>query len=269
MRRARATEDFVADPVGRLSVGATHLVWCHSPTLCGTAHWGRPSERDAAELVRRLEFTMHPKLAGGFDTFMDARGMETFSWPAFAVVSTYVKSRLAQWGRRIRKQVIVVPRGVAGVFVAALMPLLGPDHPLRFFSSVAEALDFIGREDLRQVLDQLGPIVEEARGQAPLLRALRDYLDGALAGATLEAAAGTLARSSRSLQRDLREQGTRFALELARARMRAACQMLEHSDEKIESIARRVGYASSSQLSGVFRQHLGETPARYRARRRA
>lgn len=267
MKLARAIEGFVGDPIGRYTIGATHLVWCHSATLCGTAHWGRPGENDAAELVRRLEVSIHPKLGVGFDGFMDARGMESFDWPTFGVVSEYVKGRLEQWRRRIRRHAIVVPPGVAGVHVAGLLPLLGADHPIRLFSSVPEALAFIDREDLREVLDELGPIIDEARGVLPLVRALREYLDRSLADATLEATSRALALSTRSLQRELREQGTRFALELARARLRAACQMLEHSDEKVESIARRVGCASSSQLSAIFRQHLGETPARYRARR--
>src|SRR5512143_499916 len=101
MRRARSIDAFLASPVGSYNVGATHVVWCHSPTLAGTAHWGRPNERDAAELVRRLDVSIQPALAGGFDAFMDARGMEAFEWSAFGVVADYVKQRLPEWSRRI------------------------------------------------------------------------------------------------------------------------------------------------------------------------
>jgi AraC-like DNA-binding protein len=268
MRRAAGIDDFVGDPVGRYSVGATHLVWCHSTNLCGTSHWGQPSEIEAGELVRRLDLSLHPSLAGGFDAFMDVRGMEKFDWGAFGVVSGYVRSRLPEWARRIRHHAIVVPPGVVGVFVAGLMPLLGSNHPLRFFSEVAEAVEWLGREDLLPVLDALGPIVQEARGVPPLLRSLREYLDRSLSDATVKEAAHALGLSPRSLQREMRDQGTQFTHELMQARVRAACVMLEHSDEKIESIARRVGCTSSSQLSGLFRREVGETPARYRTRRR-
>ena len=136
----------------------------------------------------------------------------------------------------------------------------------RLFTSVEEALGWIGRAELRKVLEELGPLIDEARGEAPLVRALRDHLDRSLGDATVEAAARALGLSPRTLQRELRGQGTRFALELQRARLRAACQLLAHSEEKVEAIARRVGCASSSQLSALFRRHLDETPARYRAR---
>jgi AraC-like DNA-binding protein len=47
-----------------------------------------------------------------------------------------------------------------------------------------------------------------------------------------------------------------------------AGQLLAHSDEKIEAIARKVGCSSSSRLSTLFRKAVGETPAQFRARRR-
>jgi AraC-like DNA-binding protein len=71
----------------------------------------------------------------------------------------------------------------------------------------------------------------------------------------------------RSLQRELSRQATSFRLELTRARVHAACLLLEGSDDKIEAIARRVGWTSSSQMSSIFRRQVGTTPAQYRARR--
>src|SRR5258706_1457052 len=140
MKRARTVEEFVADPVDRFSVGATHVVWCHSPTLCGSVHWSRPTAANAEELVARLELTRHRALAGGFDGFMDARAMESFDWSAFGVVSNYARSRLAEWTSRIRRHAIVVPSGAVGALVAGLLPLVGPSYPLRFFTSLEEAL---------------------------------------------------------------------------------------------------------------------------------
>jgi hypothetical protein len=51
----------------------THLVWCHSPTLVGTVHWGRPTDGDARALVRRLDLCLRPALAHGFDVIQDSR----------------------------------------------------------------------------------------------------------------------------------------------------------------------------------------------------
>jgi AraC-like DNA-binding protein len=266
LRGARTIEEFVADPVGAYTVGRTHLVWCWSPSLVGTAHWGQPTDADAAELVKRLEVSMQPALDGGFSVLMDTH--ESFDLPAFGVVAAYCKTRLEAWSTRIRKHAVLVPEGVAAVFVAALMPLVGTSHPLRFFSSLAEGLEWLERPELLEVLDEIGPVVDEARGTSSLLRSLRQHLEGGLAGATLEAAAQALGLSPRTFQRELQREGTSFTAELMQARLRTARVLLEHSDEKIDAVARQVGAASSSQLSELFRRELGETPALYRARRR-
>jgi AraC-like DNA-binding protein len=268
MKSARGIDEFVGDPVGRYDLGATHLVWCHSPTLVGTVHWGRPDASHARELTRRLEVTRHPALAGGFDGYMDARGMEAFDWPAFGVLSDYVREQLADWRRKIRRHAIVVPHGIVGAVVAGLLPLLGPDYPLRFFSSVESAVEWFGRPELLSALDELAPIVDEAQGVTPLVRTLRGQLARSLDEPTLVAVARTLGMTTRTLQRDLRRDGTSFSNELTAARVRAARTMLETTDEKVEVIARRVGCASSSQLSLIFRRNVGETPAQYRVRRR-
>jgi AraC-like DNA-binding protein len=268
MLAAGTIEEFLADPIDRYTVGKTHLVWCHSPTLTGTSHWGQPTESDAHELVKRLDVSIHPRLSGGFDVIMDARGMEAFAWPSFSIVASYVKQRLGRWGTSIRKHAVVVPGGPVGVLVAGLMPLIGTSHAVRFFTSLAEAMDWLDRPELSAILEEVSRIVESVRGVPPVIRALREHLDHSLHHPSVQQAAQSLGLSPRSLQRELLQHGTRFSHELTQARLRAACTMLEHSDDKIESIARRVGCASSSQLSAIFRQQLGETPARYRTRRR-
>jgi AraC-like DNA-binding protein len=269
MQRAPTIEDFVADPVGRFSVGVTHVVWCASPSLCGTVHWGRPTAASAGELVRRLAFTGHAALAGGCDGFIDAGAVEAFEWPAFAVLAELARERVPEWGRRLRRHAVVVPPGVVGAIVAGLLPLVGSTHPLRFFGVTAEALAWLARPELTAAIAELGPIVDEARGTAPLIRRLRDYLERLLPQANIVAAAQALAVSPRTLQRELTAHGTHFTAELMQARLRAARTLLETSDDKIESIAVRVGCGSSSRLSRLFSRFVGETPGRYRARCRA
>ena len=268
MRRARSIDDFVRDPVGAFQAGRTHVVWCHSPTLVGTVHWGRPTDADARALVRRLDLCLHPALAHGFDVVQDSRATESFDAGAFQVLSRYVRERLPAWSRNIRRHAVLVPSGMVAATVAGLIPLVGPSHPLRFFGAEDEALAWLRRRELPSVLAEVAAIADEARGTVPLVRSLRHRLDGALGDATIASLARALGVSSRSLQRELARNGTSFRLELTRARVRAASQLLESSDDKIEAIARRVGWGSSSQMSAVFRRELGETPAQYRARRR-
>ena len=194
--------------------------------------------------------------------------MESFDWPAFGVVSDFVRRRLTTLNRLVRKHAILVPPGLVGALVAGLLPLLGPSYPMRFFATSEEAQAWIDRPDLAAALEEALHLADEARGLTPLLRSLRHRLDGALKHATVAMMARALGIAPRSLQRELERHRTSFRLELTRARVRAACLMLETSDDKIEAIARRSGWGTSSQMSSVFRRHVGETPAAYRARRR-
>lgn len=267
MKRAQTIDELVKDPIGRFYVGATHLVWCAESSLCGSAHWGRPTVDDARELTALYEIARHPALAQ-FDVFMDDGAVEHVDWSALGIINDYVKSRMSEWGGRIRKQAVVVPSGVVAVLLAGLQPLIGPTYPLKFFGSKSGALDWLARADLAPVLDEVDALVSEARGISPVMRELRDYLAGALVDATLEAAAAALGRSTRTLQRELSEAGTRFATELTRARVRAACALLSGGDERVEEIARRVGCLTSSRLSALLKKEVGETPAAYRARHR-
>lgn len=268
MERALSIDAFVRDPVGRYSVGSTHIVWCHSANLAGTAHFGKPTEADAAELVARLAVTDHPALQAGYDVVMDAHAMESFEWPAFSVLSEYVRHKLEAWSRRIRRHAIIVPRGTTGAVVAGLLPMLGPDYPLRFFSveDRPQAIEWLGRPELTTLLPKIEQIADEARGVPTLLRALRDYLDGALQNATIEDAARVMGTSTRTLQRALHDHDTQFTAELAQARVRAALHLLQHTEEKVDVIARQVGCSSASHLAQLLSRATGDTPAQYRAR---
>ena len=264
MKRAHSADDFAANPIGRFDVGSTHIVWCRSATLCGSAHWGRPTEKDAADLVRRVDIAT--RMGPQFDMIMDARAMETFDWSAVGVVSELVKARIDLWSRCVRRHAVVVPVGVVGVFVAGLMPLVGVRHPVRFFASIDEACDWVDNPEIGPTLEEVHRLVEEARGVPAVVRALRDHLGANLVNATVDSAAQTLGLSARSLQRELRRYDTQFTVELVRARVHAACALLAYSDEKVESIAVKVGCCSSSQLSAMLRRAIGDTPAEYRQR---
>jgi AraC-like DNA-binding protein len=227
-------DEFVADPIGRYRVGATHVLWCASPTFCGSIHWGRLDERELLELTRWFEIVRHPALR------------------RFAVY--------------IEHQAVVLDSGPVALILAGVAPLTGPSHPLRFFSSREDASAWLGRDELPAILDEVDALAGDARGRSPELHRLRAYLDAHLREATVEDAACALQRSTRSLQRCLRNAGSGFGAELTRARLDRACALLTGSDEKVETIARRVGYTTSTSLSVLFRRELGETPARYRER---
>ena len=267
VKRALQVDRFLADPVGRYFVGKTHVVWCASATLLGSFSWGRPTEDDARELTRLFDLSRHPKLPR-FDVVTDSAGIEAVGWGALSVLREYVKARLPDWGRQIRRQAAIVPPGPMGLILAGLVPLLGMTFPMRFFSARGDAVGWLVRDDAAAALQEVEAIADEARGVSPLVRALRDHLEGALLDASVESAARALIVTPRSLQRELKRYRTSFSLELASARVRAGSMLLQHSDDKIEAVARKVGCSSASHFAALFRKSLGETPAQYRARQR-
>lgn len=88
-------------------------------------------------------------------------------------------------------------------------------------------------------------------------------LDGSC---TMSQLAQMFAMSERSLQRQLENLGTCFRIELRRARLSIAKEMLKDPEVDIEEIAERLGFVQPSSFARAFRSWLGETPSEYRKR---
>lgn len=72
--------------------------------------------------------------------------------------------------------------------------------------------------------------------------------------------------SARTLTRRFREQTATTPLQyLLRARVRRAQELLEATDDSVEGIARRCGFASATAFRERFRRVVGVSPQRYRA----
>jgi AraC-like DNA-binding protein len=83
-------------------------------------------------------------------------------------------------------------------------------------------------------------------------------------GLELMAVAKELGMSPRSLQRRLSEEGFKFAELREQARLRRSVVLVE-SGAKVETIAREVGFASTSHFIQWFRRQTGQTPGERRA----
>ena len=55
---------------------------------------------------------------------------------------------------------------------------------------------------------------------------------------------------------------------IERSRMERAAYLLETENSLVEEIARRTGYRNASYFSKIFSQYFGDTPLRYRKKRR-
>jgi AraC-like DNA-binding protein len=271
MKRATSPDDLASNPIDRYWIGSSHLVWCRDATLCGAIWWGRPTTRDLDELTRAFELARHPALAGGFDVLADCRAVERLDWPLIAQLLAYVRGCLDDWSTRIRREAFAIRPGPTTAVLDNTAALLGVPYALRFVDDLSAAVDWLGwssRLDARRAVDEAAALAQHAMSTRPIVQRLQQWLETSLESACVDAAATALALSSRTLQRELRDAGTSFTTEVWRARMRIACQLLVETDHKVEVIAREVGCSSASQLSALFKRCVGDTPARYRERRR-
>src|SRR3569623_538463 len=197
--RAVSASAFAADPIGHYWLGNTAIVWCRDATTCGTFGWGQPTDADAQELTEALELAFHPALAAGFDVLMDNTAVAHVDWNAYARVFAYVRDKVAQWQPLIRKQAVVMPVNPAGAALSGIGPMLGITYPLHFAASVDDALAWLcwtpGSAGAAATAE-IAAVAEEARAVPATVRRMRMWLEGALAAATIDAAAEAPAMSS-------------------------------------------------------------------------
>ena len=244
MKRARSIEDFVADPVGRYQLGRTHVVWCHSPSLCGSIHWGRPTDADAAALVRRLEIAVAP---GARQRLRQHHRRARHGVVRLAGVRRRLRLRApppddAQSARAQARH----PRAAGARRRARRWPVATrrPELPRALLQSAEEAQAWIDRPDSRG---------RARRGAAARRRGARRD-----AAACARCAIGSTTRSptrrcrrwrARSASRRARcsasssRHETSFRLELMDARVRAACLLLDgvRRQDRSDRPPRRLG----------------------------
>nr|WP_246201304.1 AraC family transcriptional regulator [Streptococcus ratti] len=74
----------------------------------------------------------------------------------------------------------------------------------------------------------------------------------------------SLGISSRTLQRNLNAEGTKFNQELQNVQKLLALSYLEKSDISTDEVAYLVGYAEASSFSRAFKKWTGKTISQYR-----
>jgi AraC-like DNA-binding protein len=268
MRAATHCDEFVATPVGRYVSGRGWVLWCVDPSLCGSIVWGRLDDADIGHVLRPFESLFSPQMAPRCCVLTEASRLCGLDPAAFARFAAFLERRRPELAGRMARHAIVRPDGPIGALVAGFYEVLGqPSYPVRVFTTAADALRWLGRADAAALADELAALVETGRTVPDAVRTLRDLL-GSNLDMRIGAAARAVGLSQRSLQRQLRQAGTSFRVELDAARIRAAQALLADSDQKITAIALEVGCASLQHFSTLFRRTTGETPSAWRARQR-
>jgi len=182
---------------------------------------------------------------------------------------------------------IAVPEEIAVVGVENDEALCAMSRPP--LSSVALPTENIGYEAAR-ILDRLmrgrsvprrrieieplGVVARQssdvvAVGDARLASALRHIREHACEGIGVEDVLRAAPMSRSTLERGLRKVlGRSPADELLRVRLDGAKRLLAETDLKLSAVAQRSGFRHAQRLCERFRAAFGETPGRYRERRR-
>jgi AraC-like DNA-binding protein len=118
----------------------------------------------------------------------------------------------------------------------------------------------------RQVIN--GQLAESDTSQR-VRNLLANHFDALRAGTdsappTLEAVAGLLHLTPRTLIRRLRQHGCTFRELLAQARLASAQDLLRQAHLTVADVAERLGYADPANFSRAFRQWTGTSPAAWR-----
>lgn len=265
VKQADSLESFLDDPVGRWIAAGTSVTWCASPSLAGTTVWGSPDAETTRAIVGPFDALWARTMADQVDVIGDARRVEQIDPGALAVVFQWNVERRADGVARIRQQLGIIKPGIIGMTLSGILPTVGETHPFRVLHDALEAHRLLGDGS-----DALGreveDIVERVSGIGQELLAVREVLRTQHGAVTLTDCARLLGSSTRSLQRTLGALGTSFQRELRDARFAEARELLASTDEKVASIAHRVGVTESA-LTQLVRERTGQTPAELRRQR--
>ena len=126
-----------------------------------------------------------------------------------------------------------------------------------------------------KLLEVLEATCQELLGPTPkgrdLVREVRHLIIERLpaGSASINAIAGELGLSSKTLERRLAEQGESFSALLDRTQFNAVTHYLEDPDMGLTQVAYLAGYTESAALVRAFKRWTGETPAKFRERSRS
>ena len=268
MRRAASVTEFVDDPVGCWFAGRAFVAWMLSPALVGASHIGPFDAADEPELRALFGLVLHPALIAPYDVVHDLGDVELIDRRAFDLLHGFLSERMTELATRARRLAVVRPAGLAGAaFTGLFHDFASTRFDAQLFADRGAAYAWLGviaGSAARAELDA----VTAPFDVSPLLRRIRELIADDPRRASLERVAAAAGQSARSLQRHLADHGTSFRDELGRARVIAAKALLAETDDKVESIARELGFASAAAFTAMFGRELGESPQAFRDKRR-
>lgn len=267
MRRSGSADELMSAPIGAYLAGRSFVVWVQGPRRLGAFHFGPLDKTDHSALATLFPLPLSPALSPPFDVLHDLGAVEVFDRSSFEFFESYLVRWVDELARRTRRLAVVRPSGLAGAaFTGLFHDWVVPRFEAKLCVERAEAQAWLGLVEgapERHALDEL----YDSFLQPAFLRRVREVIAACVPIATLGVVAEALATTPRTLQRQLSMHGTSFRDEILRARIRAAEAMLLDRDDKIDVIARELGFSTTASFSAMFHRVEGESPTAFRSRR--
>lgn len=116
-----------------------------------------------------------------------------------------------------------------------------------------------------QVEDQCRALLEKLRHREGVASQVRDaILHSPTSIPSMEAIAGTLHMTTRTLRRKLDQERTSYRELVEEVRQTLAQEMLRKAGMKMEEVAERLGYSDATSFSHAFRRWTGRSPSELR-----
>jgi AraC-like DNA-binding protein len=262
----KTEQDFLSAPVRSGFVRGQVAAWCADDELQGYAVWGnftsevaRQVFATARSLHTALPSTRRRKLVISLDA------LAAIEWSG---VEEVMRARTEVHAERRAAGValfesVVRPHGVLGAIVAGAYHMFVATKRQRVHADLDAALDWLGRAEEAAAV---GAFLREAACRPRIVDELRAHLAAHLDAASLATAARALGIAQRTLQLELAKERASFRAIRDELRLREAKARLEQSNDKIDHLARALGFRSSRHFYKWFRDRTGETPGDWRER---
>jgi len=267
LRRADSPATYLADPVSCAISGRSFVMWTQSPYRIGTLHRGTPDRLDASVLAALTPIFAHSSLAPRYDILHDAADLEAIDDATFTAVETFLREWVDYLAGRVRRIAIVAPTGLAGAAFRGLFHhWIAPRFDARLCATRADAYTMLEMSATDAL--QIDTLRDELAGPSTLRR-VREMILRQLSTPILPQIAEQLGLGIRTLQRQLASLGTSFRDEVLHVRIATAKQRLLACDDKVEQVARSVGFTSPAAFTASFHKVVGLAPTVFRARHAA
>jgi AraC-like DNA-binding protein len=260
LRETTATR-FLAAPRDCYVRGPNWIQFC-AQEVAGCVLWGA-LEGEAIRTVLQLAAATHRRGSAPRVGIIDARDVTAVSPAALTHYQAYLRRHARDLASTVRRCAIVRPRPLAlAALSEGLVRVLVVPHEVSLFPDVVACADWLGEPRIASLVDDVRAtrtgLDESATARMKPLFVER------LRFVSIEDAAVALGMSPRSLQRQLKAEGTTFQRELDCARVEAAMRAMRETNGSLTRIADEVGCASVSHLTVLFRRVVGKPPSRWR-----